>query len=245
MPKILILAIFMVLNYLPSHANNSHSKVGTQNLQIKKLEKALSWINPKAISLYLEDMKKNENFDFSKYKALYDELISNLDEVKKEILLVNPILDADKIAVARFKLGTNARKASAPDIGSASNNWSSMFNVKQHGFDAELSELSDLRGDKINIRTIYNPSASVNIADLQMHWDAESFLFTSVNEKDRWSIYEVGLDGLGIKQEVVLEDEDIEFCDANYLPDGRTILSSNVGYHGVPCVHGDSEVVNM
>ena len=37
----------------------------------------------------------------------------------------------------------------------------------------------------------------------------------------------------------------MEFYDGTYLPDGRIIANSNIGYQGVPCVNGSDPVGNM
>lgn len=233
--------------------------------KVRDLNGKLLWVNQKAISMYLDDMKKVEGFDYAKHRLLYDEMIVDLESVKsnlisgnpnyltkgeellksyREIILANPLLDSDEIVVARFNLSANARNAMGPQIGTAQSNWSSMYSAKQTGFDAELTQLSNLRGD-IKLKTIYKPSNGENIADLQMHWNADKLLFSSVDDKSKWQIYEVGIDGKNFNKKINLPEADIEFCDANYLPDGRVVASSNVGYHGVPCVNGSNEVGNL
>lgn len=77
-------------------------------------------------------------------------------ENKQAILLGNPLLDGDKIVATRFKLGTRARTAMAPDLGTQSNNWSNQESARRSGFDAEIVELSNLRGD-IQMRRVYKP----------------------------------------------------------------------------------------
>ena len=59
-----------------------------------------------------------------------------------------------------------------------------------------------------------------------MHWDADRLLFSSVDEKNRWQIYEIGIDGKNLHQKIEVDEPDVEFCDANYLPDGRIVASS-------------------
>ena len=88
-------------------------------------------------------------------------------ENKQAILLGNPLLDGDKIVATRFKLGTRARTAMAPDLGTQSNNWSNQESARRSGFDAEIVELSNLRGD-IQMRRVYKPKNTSSIADLKM-----------------------------------------------------------------------------
>lgn len=228
----------------------------------------LEWLNVEAVKLAFADMKKQKGFDAAKYETLLNELVQleqkgfsgiykgdeqalanarkALDN-KKAILLGNPLLDADKIVAVRYKLGSRARQAMAPDLGTQANNWSNQESARRSGFNAEIVELSDLRGD-MQMKSIFRPKVEdASIADLRMHWDADRVMFTTLmGEKDRrWNVYEVKLDGTGYKPLVENEEPDLEFYDGTYLPDGRVIANSNIGYQGVPCVSGDDPVGNM
>ena len=234
-------------------------------LKVRNLNSNLSWISTKAMSMYLDDMKQTDGFDYAKHKVSYDNLVGIVESLKaelatgnpenidrgedlvrsyKEIMFANPLLDDDKIVVARFNLSETARTAMGPQIGTAPSNWTSMYSAKKRGFDAEVTMLSNLRG-QIKLETIYKPTNGENIADLQMHWDADKLLFSSVDENDKWHIYEVGVDGENFGRKINLLETDVEFCDANYLADGRVIASSNIGYQGVPCVDGGDKVGNL
>lgn len=233
--------------------------------KVKVVGEQLEWINLKALRMALDDMKKDPAFDAAKYEQKYRvietaytpvvrdlysgnravvERAEKLLAAKKEILLANPLLDMDRIVVTRFKLGDRARNVMAPAIGMPENNWSSMYSARRTGPNAEIAELSDLRGG-MKVRTIYKPEKSVNISDLQMHWDADKLLFSSVDDRKHWQVYEVGVDGSNFHQKINLNEPDIEFCDANYLPDGRIVASTNIGYQGVPCVNGSDQVGNL
>lgn len=233
--------------------------------QVYALQEDFKWLNLKALRMALEDMKKLDGFEAAKYEAKYQEITVGYEaarrgiysgsevalaearrllNLKREIVMANPLLDADKIVVSRFKLGNNARKAMAGSLGTPPNNWSSMYSASRTGQDAEIAELSNLRGE-VKVRTIYKPERKVNIADLQMHWDGDKLLFSSVDKNNHWQVYEVGLDGKNFQQKIKVNEPDLEFCDANYLPDGRIIASTNIGYHGVPCVNGSDAVGNL
>ena len=213
-------------------------------------------------------MSKQKGFDAAKYQPMLNELVQlqqkgfsgiykgdeqaiadarkALDN-KKAILLGNPLLDPDKIVAVRYKLGSTARQAMAPSLGTQANNWSNQESARRSGFDAEIVELSNLRGD-MQMKSIFKPIVpDASIADLRMHWDANRVMFTTLmgeNDK-RWNVYEVKLDGTGCKKLIENEEPDLEFYDGTYLPDGRIIANSNIGYQGVPCVSGDDPVGNM
>ena len=232
------------------------------------LQGELEWLNIDAIKLAFADMSKQKGFDAAKYQPMLNELVQlqqkgfsgiykgdeqaiadarkALDN-KKAILLGNPLLDADKIVAVRYKLGSTARQAMAPSLGTQANNWSNQESARRSGFDAEIVELSNLRGD-MQMKSIFKPIVpDASIADLRMHWDANRVMFTTLmgeNDK-RWNVYEVKLDGTGCKKLIENEEPDLEFYDGTYLPDGRIVANSNIGYQGVPCVSGDDPVGNM
>ena len=237
-----------------------------RQVQISRLQEQVNWVNPEAIRAYLDDTKSSLG---DKAPVLYqklEELETLLPQVnrhlsedttrqtiaeaekllalKREIILANPLLDVDKILIARYRLGNKARKAMGPSLGTSVANYNSLFSSRRKGYDAEISQLSNLRGD-IQSKTIYKPEADVPISDIQLHWDADRLLFSSLNENRQWQIYEINTDGTGLHQKVVVDEPDLEFCDANYLPDGKVVATCNIGYNGVPCVHGDDVVANL
>ena len=96
-----------------------------------------------------------------------------------------------------------------------------------------------------------NPLVQENVADLKklvaetkpdigviFDGDADRVMFTQTEENKHWNIFEVKLDGTGLKPMVECSEPDVEFYDGTYLPDGRVIAISNIGYQGVPCVSG-------
>lgn len=229
------------------------------------IQTELEWLNIEAIKLAFADMKKQKGFDAGKYEPMLNELLQlqqkgfngiyKGDELaladarkaldnKRAILLGNPLLDTDKVVAARFKLGSRARQAMAPDLGTQANNWSNQESARRNGFEAEIVELSNLRGD-IQMREIFKPQNTSSIADLKLHWKGDKVMFTATQPDNRWNVYEVKLDGTGCKPLVENGEPDLEFYDGTWLPDGRVIANSNIGYQGVPCVSGDDPVGNM
>ncbi len=150
----------------------------------------------------------------------------------------------DKIIVARYRLGDKARKAMGTSMGTSTANYNSLFSNSRKGYEAEIDILSNLRHD-IESSRIYKPEADVPVSDIQLHWDADRLLFSSLDEDRKWQIYEMNTDGSGLHQKITVDEPDLEFCDANYLPDGKVVATTNIGYNGVPCVHGDDVVANL
>jgi formylglycine-generating enzyme required for sulfatase activity len=223
-----------------------------------KLQTELDWLNIEAIRLAFDDMKKINGFDAAKYQPALNELeqlikqglngkedrIARAVALKRMILLANPLLDVDRIVATRFRLGENARKVMTPSLGTQPNNWSNQQSARRRHFDADIVELTQLRGD-IQSRTIFKPETGASIADLKLHWDADRLMFTSIMDDGRWNIFEVRMDGTEFKPLIETSEPDLEFYDGTWLPDGRIIANANIGYQGVPCVSGSDPVGNM
>lgn len=242
-----------------------YQKLHKQVQRMLLLQSELKWLNMEAIRLAYEDMKRIEGFDAVKYLPILTELeqqvkqgfgnIYSGDEVvlvdaekavanKRAILLANPLLNGDKILTVRYQLGNRDRRAMAPELGTQSNNWSNQESARRKGFNADIVELSNLR-DEVQIRTIYKPDNTSSIADLKLHWDGDRAMFTQTMSDNRWNVFEVKLNNGDCKKLIDNPEPDLEFYDGTYLPDGRIIANSNIGYQGVPCVNGSDPVGNM
>lgn len=242
-----------------------YQKLHKQVQRMLLLQSELKWLNMEAIRLAYEDMKRIEGFDAVKYLPILTELeqqvkqgfgnIYSGDEAvlvnaekavanKRAILLANPLLNGDKILTVRYQLGNRDRRAMAPELGTQSNNWSNQESARRKGFNADIVELSNLR-DEVQIRTINKPDNTSSIADLKLHWDGDRAMFTQTMSDNRWNVFEVKLNNGDCKKLIDNPEPDLEFYDGTYLPDGRIIANSNIGYQGVPCVNGSDPVGNM
>lgn len=242
-----------------------YQKLHKQVQRMLLLQSELKWLNMEAIRLAYEDMKRIEGFDAVKYLPILTELeqqvkqgfgnIYSGDEAvlvnaekavanKRAILLANPLLNGDKILTVRYQLGNRDRRAMAPELGTQSNNWSNQESARRKGFNADIVELSNLR-DEVQIRTIYKPDNTSSIASLKLHWDGDRAMFTQTMSDNRWNVFEVKLNNGDCKKLIDNPEPDLEFYDGTYLPDGRIIANSNIGYQGVPCVNGSDPVGNM
>ncbi|MDL2255608.1 SUMF1/EgtB/PvdO family nonheme iron enzyme [Parabacteroides sp. OttesenSCG-928-K15] len=229
------------------------------------LQSDLEWLNMEAIRLAFADMKRMKGFDAASNQPLMDELEqlakAGFDGIytekaealaaaekalqnKKAILFANPLLDGDKVVASRYILGNGARRVMAPALGTQANNWSNQESARRQGFNAEIVELTNLRGD-IQMRQVYKPETTGSVADLKLHWDGDRVMFTTLMPDNRWNLFEAKLDGSESKPMMEMLEPDLEFYDGTWLPDGRIIANSNIGYHGVPCVSGSDPVGNM
>ncbi|MBQ1957935.1 MAG: formylglycine-generating enzyme family protein, partial [Alistipes sp.] len=215
----------------------------------------MQYFSIESVKRAYEDFCRNKDYDAKLYGeklAALEALCSKKDtkeqaqivKLKREILLSNPLLDNAKVIVGRYHVGANARQVWAPSLGTQNNNWSNQSSSSRRGFNAEIAELSDLRGE-VKSRTIYKPQNGTSVTDLLLNWDGERILFTAADDNQRWGVYEVNRDGSNFHKVIKCEEPDLEFFDAAYMPSGRIIAMSNIGYQGVPCVSGEDQVGNM
>jgi formylglycine-generating enzyme required for sulfatase activity len=87
--------------------------------------------------------------------------------------------------------------------------------------------------------TLYKPKGRRFVGHINLHWNGEKLLFTQSDE-DNWEIFEINIDGTGLRQ-VSKTPDDVDSFEACYLPDGRIIFNSNAGFQCVPCWHGEQQ----
>lgn len=230
-----------------------------------KLQSEIDWVNLEAITMAVADMKKNASFNAAVndeklkqlsalVKAGFDgisskntQAIANATQaiaLKKEILLANALLDMDKIIVGKYKVGFNARSVNVSALGTEPANWSCLMSSNRKGFNAEIAELSNLRGE-LRSTTIFKPTSTTSLPHIRLHWNADKIMFTMSNDQDQWQVYEVDIDGKNLHQVIKSDESDLEFFDATYLPNSKIMAVSNIGYLGVPCVDGTDIVGNL
>ncbi len=261
-PRFILLALLAVLC---GSAGAQNPPPKGESPQVRDLREQLRWLNVESVRLAFEDMKKQPGFDAAGNAEKLDRLTALVRRgfdgiergdtaavsaarqalmLRKSILLSNPLIRDRRILAVRYRLGKNARSAMAPQLGTQANNWSNQESAPRGGFDAEIVELSGLDG-KPSLRTVYKPDNGSSIADLRMHWDARRAMFTRLQQDRRWNIFEVDLDNGSCTKLIDNEEPDLEFYDGTYLPDGRLLAISNIGYQGVPCVNGSDAVGNL
>ena len=160
--------------------------------------------------------------------------------LKREALLANPLLDFERLLIIRRRIGRdatrfdggmwgfNSRSLGIPDTGSGNTI------LPRKGFDNEIAVLSPVRPDG-PLATLYKPKNSVFVGDVDLHWDAEKMLFSSLDAKGRWQIFEMGLSGKPPRQVARGQYADVDNYDPCYLPDGGIVFGSTRSFQRVPC----------
>ncbi len=151
--------------------------------------------------------------------------------LRSEALLANPLLDFDRLLLIKRRGNLGLPQ-----------NWQGNC-VMRGGFDNELAVLSPVRPDG-ELTTLYRPEQNRFVGDVDLHWDAERLLFSMPADNKRYEIFEIGVDGQGLRQ-VTPSEPDVDNYDACYLPDDRIIYDSTSCFQGVPCVGGGNQVANL
>jgi len=158
-----------------------------------------------------------------------------LNSLRYEALLAsNPLIDFDKLLLV---------KRSERNLGLPAN-WVTNASISSKGYDNEIAVLSPV-GPNGKLTTLYKPENGAFVGDVDLHWDADRMLLSSLGANGRWQVFEIKADGTGLHQVNPGVEPDVDNFDACYVPGGKIILSSTRCFHGVPCVGGGSPVANL
>lgn len=235
--------------------------------EVINLQDKLEWLNIAALEESYKSMLRHPNFDATANQKKMESLkqlttkgfsgiyladalaISNAKEallLKREVTMANPILDFDRIVMARYSEGATARSINPSHLGTPPNNWSNQTSARRGGFNAQIVEMSNLRAEQPTLKTLFKPANGSSLPDLNLHWNADRMMFTMNQPGDHhWQVYEMGVDGGNVNQITQGSKEDLDYFEAAYLPNGKIAVLSNVGSHGVPCVDGNDQVGNL
>lgn len=210
--------------------------------------------NPSAVRMAIEDLAKRfpDSYDASKYlpkMAAFEKEFAALDSAKvdfektvdlakrfaafrREALMANPLLNFDELL---FRRARNAGLTS---------NWISNCARGKGGYDNALMTINptDPQGEARTV--IADPNGSF-VGDISLHWDAEKMLVTALADDRTWQVFEVNLDGTGLRQVTPSIGTDIDNVEGCYVPDGSTLFVSSASMMGVPCITGSSPVGNI
>ncbi len=131
-----------------------------------------------------------------------------IERAGAEILLANPLLDFDRLLVAKGN-------------PSFSSNWGGPNSIGK-----EMVVLSPVRPDG-QLTTIHEGT----IADMNLHWDGRRILFS-----DRKTLWQINADGSDLTR--ITPEDDLIRYDGCYLPGGQIALVSNACQQAVPCTGG-------
>ena len=211
-------------------------------LAIKDLTETFGQRYPKG-QQYLEHLDRLEEISkaaLSSYdqgddssKANLLKLARDLNKLRYDALLSNPLLDFKKLLLLKRKQG---------QLGLPVNHKCNS-GIEQIGYDNEIAVLEPIRPEG-RLQTLFRPSGGRFVGEIDLHFDAEKLLFT-MPKNSSWQIFEIKTDGSGMRQVSRGEHPDVDNFDACYLPDGRIVFASTASYTGVPCWHGKERACSI
>ena len=106
----------------------------------------------------------------------------------RRMAFTNPLLDFDQLLVVKRRGNLGLPQ-----------NWQSNCVLPTTGFDDEIGVLSpvDTSG---KLTTFYRPAGPHFVGDVDLHFDADRLLFSSVGEHNKWHLFEINADGTGLRQ---------------------------------------------
>ncbi|NQT50636.1 NPCBM/NEW2 domain-containing protein, partial [bacterium] len=161
---------------------------------------------------------------------------ADLVKLQRDALLGNPLLDFDKLLLVK-------RSTRSPKLG-LPQNWQGNCSLPRNGYDNEIAVLSPVRpGGKLT--TLHRPEGDRFVGDVDLQFDGQRILFSSMDKDKRWQVSEMKVDGTGLRQVTQGTIAEVDNYDPCYLPDGRILFVSAAVMHGVPCVGGKDHVANL
>ena len=115
--------------------------------------------------------------------------------------------------------------------------------IRGDGWDNEIAVLS--RRGAGNLTTLYRPAGTQFVGDVDLHFDADRLLFSSLGSHKAAGRSSRSGPTAPACARSRRDLADVDNYDACYLPDGRIIFSSTASIAAVPCVNGSSLVANL
>jgi formylglycine-generating enzyme required for sulfatase activity len=142
--------------------------------------------------------------------------VERLLALRRDALLANPLLDFGRLLLVK-------RPAAAPQWGLPAN-FQGNDSLPRTGFDDELAVLSPLQPDG-TLTTVLGPEKNF-VGDVDLDFDGQRLLFSSLNEQRRWRVYELELGGT--VPVPVFRAEKRDWLRASPNADARPIKSGTV-----------------
>jgi formylglycine-generating enzyme required for sulfatase activity len=164
--------------------------------------------------------------------------------LQRESMLANPLIDFDRMLIVRRRFDNKANSVMSTAMGLPSLNSRTHDTIEHRGWNNEIALMSDLKNDP-TLETLYKTPDGEILCEVDLHFDADRMMFSSIGTHDRWQIFEIGTDGEGLKQITPTDLPDVDFFDSCYLADGRVAVTSTASYQGLPCEGGGRPMASM
>ena len=166
-------------------------------------------------------------------------------EFRRQALLDNPVVGFKDVVLVRRQLGDAARRAMGRELGLPTLNSHTNDTIARSGWNNQVAVLEDFKRAS-GLRTVFNSVNGAPISDLELHFDGDRIMFSSVGgEQKQWRLFEIRKDGSGLVQLSPDDGVDVGHFDSCYLPDGRIIFCSTANMVGLPCENGGKAMCSL
>ena len=176
-------------------------------------------------------------------------LARDLDALRREALLANPLLDFDRLLLVRRRPVGEPRRSQWGERGLGEyiglprqSSWGISTIPNPVSWDNDIVVLSPVRPDG-ELTTLFAPEGRRLVTEVDLHFDGDRMLFSMPDADRLWQVWEIGADGTGLRQLTPGDQPEVHSYDSCYLPDGRIAFVSTAVLQGVPC--NASVVVGM
>jgi formylglycine-generating enzyme required for sulfatase activity len=153
--------------------------------------------------------------------------------LQRQSLLANPLLDFEALLLVR-------RRKHDGMFVNGSARW-----YPKSGFDDEILRLSPVGPDGA-LTSVYRPAGAVLAGEMDLHWDAERLLLTTIGSQNCFHVFELSLATKALRQLTPVEYPDIDYYDPCYLPNGNILFTCTNNYQGTPCNRvGNTETLSL
>jgi hypothetical protein len=158
--------------------------------------------------------------------------VDDLETLKREALLANPLLDFDRLLVIKRKPLGEPRRSQWEGFGLGEylgvprqSSWANGTMPNIDKWTNEIATLSPVRSTG-ELRTLFAPPGTRLVTDVDLSFAADKLMFSMPDRNKHWQICEVGSDGNGFRQLTPSDQPDVHNYDSCYLPDGKILFLS-------------------
>ncbi|MFI3290638.1 MAG: SUMF1/EgtB/PvdO family nonheme iron enzyme [Opitutales bacterium] len=228
-----------------------HLLIGLSSFLFASLAMAQTY-NIDNVAKAIEDMSKDSAYPkkyaekLAQYKADYaskkdsKEFQDEFDAFAQEALLQNPLVQKHKEWIFIKRDNKTPAKMLTP-------NWQGNVSLTKHpGVAKQYNDaLYKMDITKPNEAELFFKPDTKGITDVDVNWDNDKLLYSSVNDNNAWQIYEYDFATKKARPITVEKYVGVDNFDGVYLPDGNMIYMSTASYNAVPCVNGNDYVSSL
>ncbi|MBD3377801.1 SUMF1/EgtB/PvdO family nonheme iron enzyme [candidate division KSB1 bacterium] len=204
---------------------------------------------------FLRRLNRIQN-DYEKGNA---QAVQQLEQLRQEALLANPLLDINGILLVKRKSVDLTGPIKALEEKGPGQQWGGKItgalealglpsnhecnsSLRRTGYDNEIAILSPVH-PRGRLETLYTPPDSGYVGEIDLHWNAEKILFT-LSDSIHWKIITYDLQNHSVRQ-ISHAPQDVDCFDACFMPNEKIIFGSTASLQSVPCWHGQRKVSNL